>query len=195
MARPDIKDGRREQILDAFETCVARYGIEGATLAKVAETAKLARPLIRHNIGNREALIEALVERFLKKSQSEMNKLVELLPNNDRVTTMIDWLFDPAYTDARQVQVAGSLIVASDGDPKLAEKMRTWLNDFLRRVEEELIRCYPNASTKNIAAVAAGISGIYFNIEALYPLKDIAAISKASKQAALILVFSLEGDQ
>ena len=54
MARPSVKEERREQILTAYEQCVARYGVEGATLDKVAEEAGLARPLIRHNIGNRE---------------------------------------------------------------------------------------------------------------------------------------------
>ncbi|MEO1142890.1 MAG: TetR/AcrR family transcriptional regulator, partial [Pseudomonadota bacterium] len=63
MARPDIKESRREQIIDAFEFCVARYGVEGATLAKTAEQAGLARPLVRHNVGNRDDLVDALTKR------------------------------------------------------------------------------------------------------------------------------------
>ena len=48
---------RRQEYLDAFEKCVARYGIEGATLAKIAEIAGLARPLVRHNVGNRDTYL------------------------------------------------------------------------------------------------------------------------------------------
>ena len=44
MGRPSIKAERREQILDAYETCVARFGVGGASLEKIAETAGLARP-------------------------------------------------------------------------------------------------------------------------------------------------------
>ena len=43
MARPIVKDQRRAEILDAFEACVARYGVEGATLAKTAEQAGLGQ--------------------------------------------------------------------------------------------------------------------------------------------------------
>ena len=34
MPRPSLKAQRSEEILDAYERCVARYGVEGATLEK-----------------------------------------------------------------------------------------------------------------------------------------------------------------
>lgn len=89
MARPDIKDERRDQILDAFETCVARYGVAGATLAKTAEIAGLARPLVRHNVGNREDLLKALVDRILQQSRDSMVVLQSSLPAEKPSRTLI----------------------------------------------------------------------------------------------------------
>ena len=37
MPRPSVKAERTEEILDAFERCVARYGVEGSTLERIAE--------------------------------------------------------------------------------------------------------------------------------------------------------------
>jgi TetR/AcrR family transcriptional regulator, transcriptional repressor of aconitase len=195
MARPDLKDERREQILDAFEACVARYGIEGATLAKIAETADLARPLIRHNVGNREELIAALVERFLAGSQQAVDELVVMLPAEHRAECLIDCLFDPQYSNAQLVQVANALVTASADERALANKMRTWLNNFVDQVTAVLISDFPDAPPEKIAAAAAGITGIYFNVEALYPLGDIKALAAASKDAALTLAASLENNK
>ena len=80
MPRRSLKEERRSQILDAFEICVARYGVEGATLERVAEEAGLARPLIRHNVGNREDLLDALLERYLESSEHSMRQLLAALP-------------------------------------------------------------------------------------------------------------------
>ena len=192
MARPDIKQERREQILNAYETCVARYGVAGATLARTAEIAGLARPLLRHNVGNLEDLQAALVDRVLTRSDAMMDALIDSLPLENRLRTAIDWLFDPAYSDARLVQVSAALIAASADDPALAWQMRRWLTDFIARLEQLIVYEHHLADTARVSAVATGVAGIYFNVEALYPLGDTDAIVAASKAAALILIDSLE---
>ena len=90
MGRPSLTSERREQILDAYEACVARHGVEGATLARTAQAAGLARPLIRHHLGNREALLEALTERFFARSQDAMTALAGALPARGRAAALID---------------------------------------------------------------------------------------------------------
>ncbi|MCV0424895.1 MAG: TetR/AcrR family transcriptional regulator [Roseibium sp.] len=192
MARPDIKNDRREQILDAFESCVARYGLEGATLAKVAETAGLARPLIRHNVGNREDLLDALIERFLFQSRSSMEGLLAMLPDENRVAVLIGILFDPTYANPRLVQVFNALSAGAPDDHVLAQRLHEWLQDFVGRLEDEIGRGYPQAPVQRVQAVAAGITGIYFNVEALYPIGISDGFIAASKEAAMQLVSTLE---
>lgn len=192
MARPDVRDKRRDQILDAFEEIVARNGIEGATLARTAEVAGLARPLIRHNIGNREDLVAALVERFLEKSRDVMDGMLNELPPEKAIHVLVDWLFDKSYSDPQLVRISSALITASADDPRLARKMRSWLREFIDRITFTLSASYPDAGKDRVDAVATGLTGIYFNIESLYPLGDIQSVSRASRNAALLLATSLE---
>ncbi|WP_254429764.1 TetR/AcrR family transcriptional regulator [Ruegeria atlantica] len=51
---------RSEEVLDAYMTCVARYGLDGATQERVAAEAGVKRPLLRHYLGNRDQMITAL---------------------------------------------------------------------------------------------------------------------------------------
>lgn len=194
MSRPIVKSERREQILDAFEVCVARYGIDGATLARTAEQAGLARALIRHNIGNREELLAALVTRFLANSRDSMAELIEELPRKDRLRSLVDWLFDPDDFDSQIVQVSNALIAASSEDPGLARRMQAWRDDFLAQLQAVIAAERPTAEPARVAAVAAGLMGIYFNVEALYPLGEAQQLTEASKDAALLLLKSLYAD-
>ncbi|MEM9330828.1 MAG: hypothetical protein AAGA53_05850 [Pseudomonadota bacterium] len=192
MARPDIKNTRRDQILDAFETCVARYGIEGATLAKTAEQANLARPLVRHNVGNRNALIDALVERFLKRSNDVMDNFIASLPTENRTRAAIEFLFDPKHTDPHLVQVSYALITHAQENTKLAITMQTWMEEFIARMDDLIAQDFPNAEPTKVTAVASGITGIYFNVETMYGLGNVERLIACSKKAAFILLESLE---
>ena len=192
MGRPSVKAERREQILRAYETCVARFGVEGASLEKIAEEAGLARPLIRHNVGNRDDLLAALVERFLSRSEKSTQRMIDALPRSHAIETLIDWLFDPDYSDAQFVLVAEALIAASQDDPALATLMQRWTRDFIASVRGVLESDAPSASSDALDAVAAGVAGIYFKTDSLTPLGDMSDVREASKRAALILVATLE---
>ena len=192
MPRPSLKEERREQILDAYEHCVARFGLEGATLEVTAKQAGLARALIRHNVGNRADLKEALIERFLTRSRSSLDDLIDALPRRNRLAVLVEWLFDPDYLDPGTVVLSEALIAASADDPPLARKMRGWTTDFVAAVENAIRQDYPDASEATVTAVAAGVTGIYFNIESLAPLGDMPGLLDASKQAALLLIATLE---
>ena len=126
MARPSIKQERRNQILDACETRLVRYGYAGTTLGRVAETAGLARPLIRHNLGNRDALLAATVERFIRRSDEDLEAWLGALPDTDPLDTLVDWLFDPDTSDPHFIGVSGALGVAALEDEDLERVLHQW---------------------------------------------------------------------
>ncbi len=192
MPRPSVKDQRSAQILDAFEICVARYGVEGATLERIAEEAGLARALIRHNVGNKDDLLDALTKRFFERSDQSMKKLIDMLPTKDRSETMVDWLMEPGAGDAQSVLVSEALIAAGANDPTLARRMRKWTRDFIEDIASVLREDYPKADEQSISAVAAGITGIYFNVESTTPLGPMSDVIEASRLAAHRLLQSLE---
>ena len=123
MPRPSLKEERRAEILDAYGRCIARHGVEGTTLKLIAEEAGLARALIRHNIGNKEAILDAFVNRYLVDSTEAVDELFDALPDDDRVATMIDWLFDPEYSDPQSASASGALFTAATAENGLAKQL------------------------------------------------------------------------
>ncbi|MEO0398272.1 MAG: TetR/AcrR family transcriptional regulator [Pseudomonadota bacterium] len=195
MGRPSLNAERREQILAAFEKCVAERGVDGATLERIAEEAGVARALIRHNVGNKDDLLDALVARFLERTEAEMAALAASLPSKRRVQTLVDWLFDPAEFDDHATRLSEALIDAATTHPALAEPMRQWTEGFVAVIERVIREEHPGVRRNSAAAVATGITGIYFNVTSLATLGGMPRFFKASKTAADLLIQSLEADR
>ena len=192
MARPSVKDERTEAILAAFERCVARHGVEGATLQRVADEAGLARGLLRHHVGNREEMIAALAERFLRKNDALTAELLAELPAEGRIEALIDLLFAPEYaSEAGDLRVAEALIGAAATRPALRKLLRRWFDDFEATIAGELRGAYPEAAEEDLCAVTTGLVGIYFSVDSLTPLGPLPELFERSRRAALRLVGTL----
>lgn len=59
---PDV-DEAREQILDAAERVILRYGIAKTTMDDIGKEAGVSRPTVYRYFGDRDALLGALIER------------------------------------------------------------------------------------------------------------------------------------
>lgn len=193
MGRPSVQAQRREEILDAFEICVAQFGVEGATLERIAEQAGLARPLIRHHLGNREKLVDALADRFFEKWSIRVSKLIDGLPDDRRSEVLLDRLFSSEDLDWQSVLVAEALISCSSSRPQLAKQMSEWLQDYIATISNQLKLAFPSAAAESIRIVSTGVIGIYFNLDSLEPLGAVKNLRKNSKSAAELLVNSLRG--
>ena len=191
MPRPSLKEARRAEILEAYGRCVARYGVDGATLERTAEEAGLARALIRHNVGNKDALFEAFLDQFLGASAETTDAFFRSLPQDDRIPTLIEWLFDPRYADTHEVSVTSALITAAIERPPLAKRLRRWTLDFIAAIRRELERAFPGADREKTEAVANGIAAIYFNADTLTSLGRMSRQRRHSEAAASLLVSTL----
>ena len=191
MPRPNLKKERRAAILKAFGDCVARYGVEGATLERTAEAANLARALIRHNVGNKDELLDAFIERFLAEATAGVDELFAALPQRHRIDALIDYLFDPEYVDETEVRVTNALTMAASDRPALAKQLMAWTTDFTARIAAELEPAFPGAAEDDVDAVATGIVAIYYNAETVGPVGDVARLRDASVRAARLLVAGL----
>ncbi len=191
MARPSLKKARRSEILAAYGDCVARYGVEGATLEKTAEVAGLARALIRHNVGNKEDLLEAFLDHFLASATAGVDELFDALPQDNRLTTMIDWLFDPQYFDPQEVRITNALMFAATERPGLAKRLRDWTAVLIDRIADEVKRAHPQADPERRIAVANGIAAVYFHIDTMAAVGQTAGVHAELVQTAHLLVSTL----
>lgn len=191
MPRPSIKKERTEEILNAFERCVARYGLEGATLERIAEESKLQRSLVRHYVGNRGELIQAVLERFLSNSAQQMGSLTSSLPAVGSDKVLIDYLFDEQWSSSNVALVGSALVSAAANMPELALPLKNWVDEFVESIALLLNHTYSERSANECRVVATGIAGIYFNVESLQHLGNISLLREYSKKSALILLSSL----
>lgn len=192
MPRPSLKAKRRAEILDAYGRCVAQHGVEGATLEKTAAEAGLARALIRHNIGNKDNLLDAFLDRYLDRASHSASELFDSLPADNRVSTMITWLFDPQYADEDDGGITNALLIAARERPALARQLQTWTSGFTDNVGMEIANAYPDADQEKINAVATGIAATYFHYDTHTKLGGSLQFRQSSEFAARLLVSTLE---
>ncbi len=197
MTRPSIKEKRTEEILQAYERCISLYGVEGATLQKIAEEAKIARPLLRHNIGNRDDLLQMAVKRFIHRSEQAMQEAYAVIPKDCRGEDFVYSLFysTPSNAQHSDVMIAAALIYAAQTDPNIKKEMQRWLSTFIEGFTNQLQRIYPRADIEHIQNVTAGIVGIYFNVESLAPLGTNKSLRDQSYQSALYLLTALKNQK
>jgi AcrR family transcriptional regulator len=67
MGRPSVAEERVTTILAATGRCIARHGIDGTTLEKVAAESGMSRSHVRHYVGNRADLIALFRSRILER--------------------------------------------------------------------------------------------------------------------------------
>lgn len=191
MPRPSLKTEKTEQILHAYERCVARYGVEGATLQKVAEATDMARPLLRHYVGNQADLLAQCLTRYTARQQAELTWFDDV----DSVATLLDGLFDstPISDEApNDVMIASAFMLAAPQNPLIRTAMQKWFAQTQTAFTDTLTRLYPHGDSSAINVVSAGVIGIYFNYATMQSIENTLAFAKHSRQAAERLLAGLK---
>lgn len=188
MPRPSLKDTRTEEILDAFMRCVARYGLDGSTLARISEEAGVGRPLLRHYLGNRDEMVRQLLDHVLQVFDARSKSLFDTLPQVGRVEAMIDALFGRSAYSPDNAAVFAALVAASERYEEIRRPLLGFVYDFEARLTQEILHEYPDADKKAVTAAASGISAIYFNTDAVMPLKPQDGWRDLQRRAAQILL-------
>ncbi|MGH1484027.1 MAG: TetR/AcrR family transcriptional regulator [Geminicoccales bacterium] len=194
MPRPSLKDVRSAEILTAFASCVARFGLEGATQERIAEAAGVRRTILRHYLGNRDDMISALIDFVVADFDAQSKALFDALPKTNRVTALLDFLFGASSrTNPDMVLTFEALVAAADRYPEARKALLAWIQRFTEAVEAELTTTHPAAANDRVAAAAYGIVALYFNADSLHPLRPPKSWDRAARAAADLLVNALEG--
>ncbi|SLN25621.1 transcriptional regulator BetI [Falsiruegeria litorea R37] len=192
MGRPSVQKQRKAEVLDAFLTCASKYGIEGATLERIATEAGLKRPLIRHHLGNRDDMVKALSEYVISAINELVQGMREALEGYPTAKDFIDALYTPqSETDPRLNIVFQSLTHSSDSYPGLREELISVMQSFFDMASEVMQRNYPHAPKAECDIVAQGVIGLYLTTDSLAPLAPPSEWAYSSYFASLRLANSL----
>ena len=88
--RPTVAPERRQQILDAVEVCIIRYGLGATTLERIADEAGLTRSNLAHFVGNRDEILDAALTQCVTRFSDEMTGLVSDLRPAERWPAFLD---------------------------------------------------------------------------------------------------------
>ncbi len=107
MPKPDVSDQRIPQILNAAALVFSENGVDKASMAQIAKSAKLSKAAIYHYFTSKDEMIEALVRHLFEKDQADImglikstesagkrlkvyaENLVQLLDNNSSLLPML----------------------------------------------------------------------------------------------------------
>ncbi len=90
-----IEDGKTEEkILEAAKTVFMKYGLYGARMQDIADTAGINKALLHYYFRTKEKLFDAVFEGALEKYFDQMTVLSDVsLPLGERVNRYIDNIF------------------------------------------------------------------------------------------------------
>jgi len=155
MGRKSLADERKRQILDAFERCVIKYGLESASLDDVAQEAGVSRSIIRHYIGNRDQLFDELVDRITADFLGHFECQFEGVETSEVRVLIINSLFTYQMgLTPEDVIIINNLMLAKDRYPSVKAKLTETFEKILDLYALEFGRIYPSAPVEARRSVA-----------------------------------------
>ena len=172
MARKDIKDVRRVQLIEATVDSIAKYGFARTTLADVARQAKLSQGIVsfyfaskedlliatlRHMVGEYEAFSEAAVRRAGPVPAAQLEAMVAAD-------------FDPAIASRKRVTVWYAFWGETRWRKEFLDLCTRWAAAYQERTRAVVQRVADAGGYQGLdaAAIARGlnamIDGLWLNI-------------------------------
>jgi TetR/AcrR family transcriptional regulator, transcriptional repressor of bet genes len=107
MARKDIKDVRRTQLIEATIDSIARYGFARTTLADVARQAKLSQGIVSFYFESKEELLVATLRHMVEAYEAFSAAAAKRAGQSPaaRLEALVAADFDPAMASRKQVTV------------------------------------------------------------------------------------------
>ena len=116
---------RRTQILDAAAICFVEQGFHGAGMARIAEQAGMSAGHIYHYFENKDAIIEAIVDREAELHGEKMLGFHDI-PREELMHELVERADEGVRTQTDPFQSALNLEIIAEAqrNPTIAEKLR-----------------------------------------------------------------------
>jgi len=196
MGRKNLTEQRHEDILDAFEKCLIKYGLEESTLERVAQEAGKSRNIIRHYIGNREDLIAAFVERVLSRIKQVSEEILANTPKQKLIPNVLDFLFEERKTDAPPdlgERMLGGMWHIREQSPKVQQALLNFYQEFEKILTDGLKHLYTDVPLKKCQEVAYSIICLAETNWVLGSVGVDVSHTRMARRSAEYLLQALEG--
>ena len=193
MGRKSLRAERTVQILDAFERCIVKNGFQNTTLQDIADEAGVNRGILRHHIGNREDIVDAVIDRLDEKYDQTRFTFLKEQAANSRPRSLIEYFFDLWFEFGRDDDTLfQELITASERDERLRAKLFASYQSLEASISDELVRSYPHVREEKCRTIAHSIMSLAFGHTTMVWLGFDRALYPGLRKALASLLTILE---
>ena len=195
MPRPDVSDERIPQILSAAATIFAEYGIDGASMAQIAQAADVSKATIYHYFESKDALVEALVRRLFDEDRTEIEQLIRSKESvAARIRTYIQGLSQLLERNRDLYPIFAESKVITSRRPNIQAILQAYyqgyVDDFQVIIEQGRvsgeIRPDTDSATAALALVSTIEGSILMAINLNEPIGTVMAVSVGVLMAGLL---------
>jgi TetR/AcrR family transcriptional repressor of bet genes len=172
MARKDIKDVRRVQLIEATVDSIAKYGFARTTLADVARQAKLSQGIVSFYFDSKEELLIATLRHMVGEyeafSEAAMRRAGQVPARQLDAMVVAD--FDPAIASRKQVTVWYAFWGETRWRKEFLDLCTRWAASYQDRTRAVIQQVIDAGGYQGLdaAAIARGlnamIDGLWLNI-------------------------------
>jgi AcrR family transcriptional regulator len=154
MSRKSLVDVRREEILHGFARCITKYGLD-VSLEQIATETGVKRSIIRHYIGNRDDLVDAMIERITQVYLQKMSTILSQISETRSEAALLDYLFDAEanYADWDRA-IIDVLATARERYPSAKRNLQNMFRESVRLLANTLAVLYPAATAEQCNHIA-----------------------------------------
>ncbi|MGP4027438.1 TetR/AcrR family transcriptional regulator [Actinomadura sp. 3N407] len=194
MGRPSLAAERRKQVLKAAAQSVARYGLAGSTQERIATAAGMSRSHIRHYVGNRDQLIDALWDHVITPYFDSMHAALADRAPDARLPALVDYLFGPQMARNEDDLVIESLITGAMHDVRLRGRIYESYSRLEREIAETIRAAIPGCGSAESLQHAYAFICMAFGHSTLAPLPFPGSRQAGMKAIAVQMLAALEAD-
>jgi AcrR family transcriptional regulator len=192
MGRKSLAEERRAEILAAFERCIVRYGID-VSLERIAEEAGVQRSLIRHYLGNREEVVEQLIERIAAEYPRDLAACLTA-PQVGTAAQMLDYLFSETVAAPDwDTLITAVVSTAQDRFPQAKQHIVEMMQAIIALVAARLEAFFPQAPPELCYEVAYSVLCLVQTNESMIWLGLQRRHTGMARASAEVLIRRLEG--
>ncbi len=187
MGRKSLVTERQTQLLDAFETCIVRDGLAGATLQRVADEAGVKLSVIHHYIGKRQDLINAMVARFIERYQTDTQAYLQQLPTQNRLSHLLDFYFSATgvFYQSQDTVILNALLSLGDRDPQVKQQLNALYTQLVSDFDSLIAEADPDKPIHARQAMAHNLLSLWLGHATLRWLGFSAETDTWARQACL----------
>ncbi|MFI0350239.1 TetR/AcrR family transcriptional regulator [Actinomadura sp. 9N407] len=194
MGRPSVAAERRQQILKAAARSVARHGLAGSTQERIAATAGMSRSHVRHYVGNRDQLIDALWDHVITPYLASLEAAIAGRDPAARLHALVDYLFGPQMARNDDDAVIEAFITGAMHDVRLRGRVYDSYSRLEREIAATIRAAIPGCDSATSLRHAYALVCMAFGSSTLASLPFPASRHAGAKNLAAHMLATLEAE-